>query len=170
MLIINKRDGKIEVKINNSKRGIKTFIIYEVIMVALLWYFKAFDSWQGYYVFPLLTTGNIIVHVLAAFSYEANEKLEITADEVVLKFYAWRLKIYERALKNDETLNIRYDKEMNGSIKFIFKSSYSIFEPEMYRLLKLEQDGKTRAFGYNLEKRDFDQIEKLILRERNKNK
>ena len=164
MMVINKEDKKTVVKINNSIRGIKAFIVYEFVIYLVLLYFKAFETGDAHFVFPLLTAGNVIVHIMTACSYEANEKLIITPEYVILRFYAWKIPIYERKMKNTDTLNISYDEKMRGSIKFIFKSSYSIFEPEMYRLMKFEQDGVTHSFGYKLEKEEYEQVKDIVLK------
>ena len=156
---------------NNMKNTIKSIILYEVFAIILSFFSGIFLKFEYIiYIFAFYTGIIVLGNIITMFSYDANEKLEITKEYIVIRFYAWKLPIYKAVLKNDENLKISYDEKMKGSIKFIFKLNYSIFYPRIYRLMKFESNGVKHSFGYDLERNDYQKIKDLILKERNNNK
>ncbi len=171
MICINNLKNKIIVEKNNNKNIIKIFILYEFFALILSLISGIFlKSEYIIYIFIFYTGIIILGNIVTMFSYDANEKLEITKEYIIIRFYAWKLPIYKTILKNDENLKISYDEKMKGSIKFIFKLNYSIFYPGIYRLMKFESNGVKHSFGYDLERNDYQKIKDLILEERNNNK
>lgn len=167
----NNLNGKITIKKDNKNYLLKSFILKEIYMVLISLVFILFiGKKNAIYCFLFLTSIMLISHLNSIFSYYANEKLEITKEYIIIRFYAWKLPIYKAILKNDENLKISYDEKMKGSIKFIFKLNYSIFYPGIYRLMKFESNGVKHSFGYDLERNDYQKIKDLILEERNNNK
>lgn len=164
----NNINGKITIKKDNKNYLLKSFILKEIYMVFISLVFILFiGKKNAIYCFLFLTSIMLISHLNSIFSYYANEKLEITEEYIVIRFYAWKLPIYKAVLKNDENLKISYDEKMKGSIKFIFKLNYSIFYPGIYRLMKFESNGFKYSFGYDLERNDYQKIKELILEQRN---
>ena len=167
MIYINNLKNKIIVEKNNNKNVIKIFILYEFFALILSLISGIFlKSEYIIYIFAFYTGIIILGNIVTIFSYDANEKLEIAEEYIVIRFYAWKLPIYKAVLKNDENLKISYDEKMKGSIKFIFKLNYSIFYPGIYRLVKFESNGFKYSFGYDLERSDYQKIKELILEQR----
>ena len=167
MIPIQKIKNKIIIEKNNMKNTIKFIILYEIFAI-ILSFFSGLKSEYILYIFAFYTGIIILGNIITMFSYYANEKLEITKEYIVIRFYAWKLPIYKAVLKNDENLKISYDEKMKGSIKFIFKLNYSIFYPRIYRLMKFESNGFKYSFGYDLERSDYQKIKDLILEQRNR--
>lgn len=167
MIPIQKIKNKIIIEKNNMKNTIKFIILYEIFAI-ILSFFSGLKSEYILYIFAFYTGIIILGNIITMFSYYANEKLEITKEYIVIRFYAWKLPIYKVVLKNDENLKISYDEKMKGSIKFIFKLNYSIFYPRIYRLMKFESNGFKYSFGYDLERSDYQKIKDLILEQRNR--
>lgn len=166
MIPIQKIKNKIIIEKNNMKNTIKFIILYEIFAI-ILSFFSGLKSEYILYIFAFYIGIIILGNIITMFSYYANEKLEITKEYIVIRFYAWKLPIYKAVLKNDENLKISYDEKMKGSIKFIFKLNYSIFYPRIYRLMKFESNGFKYSFGYDLERSDYQKIKDLILEQRN---
>ena len=168
MIYINNLKNKIIVEKNNSRELLKFLILNEFFMIFLTLACIFFTKREYIiYIFIFFTMIVLIGHFITIFSYYANEKLEITKEYIIIRFYAWKLPIYKTILKNDENLKISYDEKMKGSIKFIFKLNYSIFYPGIYRLMKFESNGVKHSFGYDLERNDYQKIKDLILEQRN---
>lgn len=168
MISIQKMKDKVIIEKDNMKNTIKSIILYEVFAIILSFFSGIFlKSEYIIYIFAFYTGIIILGNIITMFSYYANEKLEITKEYIVIRFYAWKLPIYKAVLKNDENLKISYDEKMKGSIKFIFKLNYSIFYPRIYRLMKFESNGFKYSFGYDLERSDYQKIKDLILEQRN---
>lgn len=167
MIPIQKIKNKIIIEKNNMKNTIKFIILYEIFAI-ILSFFSGLKSEYILYIFAFYTGIIILGNIITMFSYYANEKLEITKEYIVIRFYAWKLPIYKAVLKNDENLKISYDEKMKGSIKFIFKLNYSIFYPRIYRLMKFESNGFKYSFGYDLGRSDYQKIKDLILEQRNR--
>ena len=171
MISIQKMKDKVIIEKDNSRELLKFLILNEIFMIFLTLACVFFTKREYIiYIFIFFTMIVLIGHFTTIFSYYANEKLEITKEYIVIRFYAWKLPIYKAVLKNDENLKISYNEKMKGSIKFIFKLNYSIFYPRIYRLMKFESNGVKHSFGYDLERNDYQKIKDLILKERNNNK
>lgn len=169
MISVQKMKDKVIIEKDNKKYILKSFISKEIYMVFISLVFILFiGKKNAIYCFLFLTSIMLVSHLSTIFSYYANEKLEITKEYIVIRFYAWKLPIYKAVLKNDENLKISYDEKMKGSIKFIFKLNYSIFYPRIYRLMKFEANGFKYSFGYDLERSDYQKIKDLILEQRNR--
>ena len=159
---------KVVIEKDNSRELLKFLILNEIFMIFLTLACIFFTKREYIiYIFIFFTMIVLMGHFTTIFSYYANEKLEITKEYIVIRFYAWKLPIYKAILKNDENLKISYDEKMKGSIKFIFKLNYSIFYPRIYRLMKFELNGFKYSFGYDLERSDYQKIKDLILEQRN---
>lgn len=168
MISIQKMKDKIIIEKDNSRELLKFLILNEIFMIFLTLACVFFTKREYIiYIFIFFTMIVLIGHFTTIFSYYANEKLEITKEYIVIRFYAWKLPIYKAVLKNDENLKISYDEKMKGSIKFIFKLNYSIFYPRIYRLMKFESNGFKYSFGYDLERSDYQKIKDLILEQKN---
>ena len=168
MISIQKMKDKVIIEKDNSRELLKFLILNEIFMIFLTLACVFFTKREYIiYIFIFFTMIVLIGHFTTIFSYYANEKLEITKEYIVIRFYAWKLPIYKAVLKNDENLKISYNEKMKGSIKFIFKLNYSIFYPRIYRLMKFESNGFKYSFGYDLERSDYQKIKDLILEQRN---
>lgn len=168
MISIQKMKDKVIIEKDNSRELLKFLILNEIFMIFLTLACVFFTKREYIiYIFIFFTMIVLIGHFTTIFSYYANEKLEITKEYIIIRFYAWKLPIYKAVLKNDENLKISYDEKMKGSIKFIFKLNYSIFYPRIYRLMKFESNGFKYSFGYDLERSDYQKIKDLILEQRN---
>ena len=168
MISIQKMKDKVVIEKDNSRELLKFLILNEIFMIFLTLACIFFTKREYIiYIFIFFTMIVLMGHFTTIFSYYANEKLEITKEYIVIRFYAWKLPIYKAILKNDENLKISYDEKMKGSIKFIFKLNYSIFYPRIYRLMKFESNGFKYSFGYDLERSDYQKIKDLILEQRN---
>ena len=168
MISIQKMKDKVIIEKDNSRELLKFLILNEIFMIFLTLACVFFTKREYIiYIFIFFTMIVLIGHFTTIFSYYANEKLEITKEYIVIRFYAWKLPIYKAVLKNDENLKISYNEKMKGSIKFIFKLNYSIFYPRIYRLMKFESNGFKYSFGYDLERSDYQKIKDLILEQKN---
>lgn len=168
MISVQKMKDKVIIEKDNSRELLKFLILNEIFMIFLTLACIFFTKREYIiYIFIFFTMIVLMGHFTTIFSYYANEKLEITKEYIVIRFYAWKLPIYKAILKNDENLKISYDEKMKGSIKFIFKLNYSIFYPRIYRLMKFESNGFKYSFGYDLERSDYQKIKDLILEQRN---
>lgn len=168
MISVQKMKDKVVIEKDNSRELLKFLILNEIFMIFLTLACIFFTKREYIiYIFIFFTMIVLMGHFTTIFSYYANEKLEITKEYIVIRFYAWKLPIYKAILKNDENLKISYDEKMKGSIKFIFKLNYSIFYPRIYRLMKFESNGFKYSFGYDLERSDYQKIKDLILEQRN---
>lgn len=168
MISVQKMKDKVIIEKDNSRELLKFLILNEIFMIFLTLACVFFTKREYIiYIFIFFTMIVLIGHFTTIFSYYANEKLEITKEYIVIRFYAWKLPIYKAVLKNDENLKISYNEKMKGSIKFIFKLNYSIFYPRIYRLMKFESNGFKYSFGYDLERSDYQKIKDLILEQKN---
>ena len=168
-MVYKKINDTIIIEKKNKKYIFKSFILNEIFMIFISLVMIAFiGKKNAVYCFLFFTLIMLFSYLISIFSYYANEEIEITSIKITIKFYAWKLPIYEVNFENNDDLIISYDEKFKGNIRFLFKSNYSILYPRIYRLMKFETNGFKYSFGYDLERDEYKKIKKIILEQRNK--